>query len=92
MANHESAIKRARQNIVRRAHNRHFSSVMKNSVKKIRTALTESNTGILSDLLNVVSGTIDKSVTKGIITKNKASRLIGRLSHQVYTKLQSPKA
>jgi small subunit ribosomal protein S20 len=92
MANHEQAIKRARQNIKKRSHNRHFSSIMKGSVKKIRTALLQSDTGVVSDLLKTVVSTIDKSVTKGIIKKNKASRLIGRLSKQVYVKLQNPQA
>jgi small subunit ribosomal protein S20 len=89
MANHEQAVKRARQNITKRAHNRHFSSILKGSVKKIRAALSESDGSVLGDLLKAVSSTMDKSVTKGIITKNKASRLIGRLSQQVHSKLQN---
>ncbi|MFP3928756.1 MAG: 30S ribosomal protein S20 [Desulfobacteraceae bacterium] len=82
MANHKSAIKRARQNETRRVRNRSYKTRVKNVVKEVRAAAETSPEEARERLSKAVS-TIQKTAVKGIIPKNKASRKISRLSRQV---------
>ena len=80
MANHKSALKRARQNEERRIRNKTIKTKVKNIVKDVRFAAgKESNETILNKLTQAQS-TIDKAAKKGIIHKKNASRKISRLA------------
>ncbi len=67
MANIKSAIKRNRQNEVRRLRNRSFRSEMRTLVKSAR------ETGTAEDTAAAIKK-IDRAAAKGIIHTNKASR------------------
>ncbi|MBE0598557.1 MAG: 30S ribosomal protein S20, partial [Desulfuromonadales bacterium] len=45
MANHKSAEKRSRQNVVRNARNTHIRSAMRTFVKQVREAVAEGDSG-----------------------------------------------
>ena len=72
MANIKSAIKRNRQNEVRRLRNRSVRSEMRTLVK------TAQDTGTAEDTAVAIKK-IDRAVSKGIIHVNKASREKSRL-------------
>ena len=72
MANIKSAIKRNRQNEVRRLRNRSFRSEMRTLVKSAK------ETGTSEDTAAAIKK-IDRAAAKGIIHTNKASREKSRL-------------
>lgn len=81
MANHKSAIKKAKQDIVRRARNRSGRSRLRTMVKKYRAGLAEGNNEISSQLSGLIS-LIDRSAKCGYIHRNAAARLKSKLSKQ----------
>ncbi|MCK4690256.1 MAG: 30S ribosomal protein S20 [Desulfuromonadales bacterium] len=85
MANHKSAVKRNKQNAVRRARNTHIRSTMRNLVKQVREAVTAGEKDAAQDALKKVIPYIDKTATKGVIHKATASRKIARLTKLVGT-------
>ena len=72
MANIKSAIKRNRQNEVRRSRNRSFRSEMRTLVKTARDSGRAEDT-------NAAIKKIDRAAAKGIIHANKAAREKSRL-------------
>lgn len=64
MANHKSALKRARQNVVRRTRNRTSKTRIKHVVKEIRLAVNENSPESASKL-DVAKSVIDKAAKKG---------------------------
>jgi small subunit ribosomal protein S20 len=85
MANHPSAIKRYRQSQRRRLINQINRHRLKTQLKKLRTAITGGKAGDAKALLPETFGVIDKSVRKGVITKNTAGRYKSRLAKRVNT-------
>lgn len=79
MANHKSAMKRAKQDEKKRLRNKTVKTQMKNAVKSVRTAAAEK-TGDASTILNQAQSIIDRSAKKGVIHKNAAARKISRLA------------
>jgi len=84
LANHKSALKRARQNVVRRTRNRTSKTRIKHVVKEIRLAVNENSPESASKL-DVAKSVIDKAAKKGAIHKRTAARKISRLSKLVNT-------
>lgn len=82
MANSKQAIKRARQNTSRNQHNRPQVSAMRTAVKKVHKAL-ESGEGDVQVALSHAISAIDRNVSKGNITQNKADREKSRLQKLV---------
>lgn len=80
MANHKSAIKRARQNELRRLRNKSVKTRIKTMVKDIRSAAAETSGADISAKINVVQSAIDKASKKGVIHKRTAARKISRLT------------
>ena len=83
MANHKSAEKRVRQNVKRNAINRSNRSKLRTQIKKLRTALGQTDKAGSTELLNPTVSLIDKMVNKGIIHKNTAARYKSRLTKHV---------
>ena len=83
MANHKSALKRARQNINRRTRNRSAKTRIKNIVKDVQVAVGENAKEAALEKLNAAKSIIDDTASKGIIHKNTAARRISRLSKLV---------
>ncbi|OQY46706.1 MAG: 30S ribosomal protein S20 [Desulfobacteraceae bacterium 4572_87] len=83
MANHKSALKRAKQNEIQRIQNKGYRTRVKNAVKDVRTAIAENaHTQAKETLVKAVS-IIQKSASKGVIHKNQAARKVSRLTLQV---------
>ena len=80
MANHKSAIKRARQNELRRLRNKSVRTRVKSIVKDVRSAAGENTGADMSAKIRVVQSVIDKASKKGVIHKRTAARKISRLA------------
>lgn len=87
MANHASALKRARQNESRKLRNRMVKTRIKNVVKSVRQAV-ETPSAETATTLNQAKSLIAKAAKKGVIHQKNASRKIARLSKLA----QRPKA
>jgi small subunit ribosomal protein S20 len=83
LANHKSALKRARQNAVRRLRNKSVKSRVKTVVSDIHQAIAEGNTQVAAEKLNQAQSVIDKASKKGVIHTRTASRKISRLSRKI---------
>lgn len=83
MANHKDALKRMRQNVVRRARNRHFRSRMRNQIKRLRAVIEEGDHGNAMTELSKTVSIIQRNVSKGVIHRNQAARSISRLNKAV---------
>jgi small subunit ribosomal protein S20 len=83
MANHKSAVKRARQNVKRNAINRSNRGRLRTQIKSLRSALTAHDKSASGELLAPTVSLIDKAVNKGIIPKNTAARYKSRLTKHV---------
>ena len=79
MANHKSAIKRAKQNEIRRLRNKAVRTRVKGAVKATRASATD-NKETAQAVLNDAKSTIDKAAKKGVIHRRTAARKISRLS------------
>ena len=85
MATHESAKKRARQNVKRNLRNRSFLSRIKSAIKTFRTSAAALKEGKLTQdelqkhFVNAQS-LLSSAVTKGILHANNSSRRIARLA------------
>lgn len=83
MANHKSAIKRARQNDVRRLRNKSVKTKIKNVIKDLRISVSETSKEETLKKLDMAKSSIDRAAQKGVIHKKTASRKISRLSKLV---------
>ncbi|MFZ0131954.1 MAG: 30S ribosomal protein S20 [Desulfobacterales bacterium] len=83
MANHKSALKRARQNDIRRLRNKATRTRVKNVVKDVRQAIAGQSDADAAAELNSAKSAIDKAAKKGVIHRNTAARKISRLTRQV---------
>jgi small subunit ribosomal protein S20 len=80
MANHFSALKRARQTEKRTANNRANTSQLRTSLRKLRQALQSGDSAQAKAQFSTTVSMIDKAVKKGVIHKNTGSRYKSRLS------------
>jgi len=83
LANHKSALKRVRQSEIIRVRNMGYKTRVKNAVKEVRTAVAENSTEQAKENLIKAVSIIQKTSSKGVIHKRKASRKISRLTRQV---------
>ena len=83
MANHKSALKKIKQDEVRRLRNKAYKTRLKNVVKTVETAISESNKEAAQTALQEAISTLDRIASKGIIHKNKAARKKSRLTKKV---------
>ena len=90
MANHVSSLKRARQTVTRTAVNRSNRSKLRTVLRAMREALTAGNHEAATTQYRATVSILDKSVQKGVLHKNTASRYKGRLNARV--KALVPKA
>ena len=80
MANHKSALKRARQNELKRLRNKSTKTRIKHIVKDVRSSVGETSVDDLALKLNTAQSAIDKAAKKGVIHKRTAARKISRLT------------
>ena len=87
MANHQSAIKRQRQNEKRRLNNRAWRSRARTFVKKAREAISEPGTDDAAEATRLAIKELDKAASKGVIHHRNAARRKSRLMRQLNAKL-----
>jgi small subunit ribosomal protein S20 len=80
MANHVSALKRARQTETRTAVNRANRSRVRTSLRALREALVAGDVKAAQTQYRTTVSILDKSVQKGILHDNTASRYKSRLN------------
>ena len=80
MANHKSAKKRVRQNLKRRAHNRHVRTGLAGVVKTARTAIASGEVDAATSALREAERALRRAASKGVVSKKHASRRVARLS------------
>ena len=80
MANHKSAIKRARQNELRRLRNKSVKTRIKTIVKDVRSSAGEISDEDMSAKVSTVQSAFDKASKKGVIHKRTAARKVSRLT------------
>jgi small subunit ribosomal protein S20 len=85
LANHKSALKRAKQNVERRLRNKSVKTKLKNIVKDVRFAVGEEQTEAVQVKLKSAKSVIDRAAKKGVIHKKTAARKISRLQRLVNT-------
>lgn len=83
MANIKSAIKRARQNVKLRQHNTSMRSMYRTYIKNVLKAVESGDNEAARAAYAKAQPIIDKAVSKGLIHKNKASRIKSRLCARV---------
>ena len=83
MANHKSAIKRARQNAEQHNRNKAVKTSVKNVIKAARQSAAEKPKEEAIKELNTAKSIIDKASKKRVIHKKTAARKISRLARRV---------
>ena len=86
MANHYSALKRARQTETRTTRNRANKSRLRSQLRALREAIAAGDATAVKSAHSGTVSLLDKAVQKGVIHKNTASRYKARLSARVKAK------
>jgi small subunit ribosomal protein S20 len=68
---------------VRRIRNKSYKTSTKKAIKEVRAAVANGSAEEARERLANAVSIIQKTVSKGVIHKNQASRKISRLTHQV---------
>ena len=80
MANHFSALKRARQTERRTVRNRANSSQLRTALRNLRESLEKGDKAAASQIYRQTVSALDKAIQKGVLHENTASRYKSRLS------------
>jgi small subunit ribosomal protein S20 len=83
MANHYSALKRARQTEKRTATNRANTSRLRGALRELRETLGKSDKATAEKTYRETVSALDKAIQKGVIHKNTAARYKSRLAARV---------
>ena len=92
MANHVSSLKRARQTETKTAGNRANKTKMRTSLRGLREALVAGDKKTIAATYSETVSILDKSVQKGVLHKNTASRYKSRLNARVKAAVLAKKA
>ena len=83
MANHYSALKRARQTETKTVANRANKSRLRSALRSMREAIAKGDKDAAKTALSAAASAVDKGVQKGVLHKNTASRYKARLNKRV---------
>jgi small subunit ribosomal protein S20 len=83
LANHKSAIKKARASLRKNVINNKTLTTVRTVEKKVRKALASKNKADSQVALKEFASSIDKAAQKGRLSPKTASRKISRLSKQI---------
>lgn len=83
MANHLSALKRARQTEKRTATNRVNTSRLRSALRELKETIAQGDQTAAQNVYRETVSALDKSVQKGVLHKNTAARYKSRLSARV---------
>jgi len=92
MANHVSSLKRARQTETKTAINRTNKTKLRGTLRTLREALVAGDKATIAATYNETVSVLDKSVQKGVLHKNTASRYKSRLNARVKAVVVDAKA
>jgi small subunit ribosomal protein S20 len=84
MANHFSALKRARQTEKRSARNRANTSRLRSALRQLRESLAKNDKQAAQQVYRQTVSALDKAIQKGVIHENTASRYKSRLSARLH--------
>lgn len=79
----KSALKRAKQSLVRRSRNLQVKRAVKQDITALHTAVHAGDTTEISEKLKAAFSEIDRAAKKGTLHKNTAARRKSQLAHQV---------
>ena len=79
MANHFSALKRARQTTKRTARNRANASRLRTQLRSLREALANGDKDAAEKVYRETASALDKAIQKGVLHENTAARYKSRL-------------
>ena len=80
MADHFSALKRARQTEKRTARNRANTSQLRTALRSLRESLEKGDKTAADQTYRETVSALDKAIQKGVLHENTASRYKSRLS------------
>ena len=83
MANHFSALKRARQTEKRTATNRANTSRLRTALRDLRESIEKGDKPATEQLYRTTVSVLDKAIQKGTLHENTASRYKSRLGKRV---------
>ncbi|MBA3914987.1 MAG: 30S ribosomal protein S20 [Acidobacteriales bacterium] len=83
MANHFSALKRARQTETRTTRNRANRSRLRGTLRELREALAKGDKTVAEQTYRQTVSALDKAVQKGVLHGNTASRYKSRLAKRL---------
>jgi len=83
MANHASALKRARQTERRTVRNRANTSRLRTQLRDLRETIEKGDKPAAEQLYRETVSALDKAIQKGTLHENTASRYKSRLSARV---------
>jgi small subunit ribosomal protein S20 len=83
MANHFSALKRARQTERRTARNRANTSRLRGALRELREAIAKGDKQTAEQVYRQTVSALDKAIQKGTLHEKTASRYKSRLSARV---------
>ena len=92
MANHVSSLKRARQTETKTTVNRANKTKLRSSLRGLREAIAAGDKKTLQASYSETVSILDKSVQKGVLHKNTASRYKSRLNARVKAVAASKKS
>jgi small subunit ribosomal protein S20 len=92
MANHVSSLKRARQTVTKTAANRANKTKLRGTLRTLREAIEEGDKKTIAATYSTTVSALDKSVQKGVLHKNTASRYKARLNARVKALVSPAKA
>jgi small subunit ribosomal protein S20 len=83
MANHYSALKRARQTETRTERNRANTSRLRSSLRELRESLAKGDKTAAEQVFRKTVSALDKAIQKGTLHENTASRYKSRLNKRL---------
>ncbi|MBI1740195.1 MAG: 30S ribosomal protein S20 [Candidatus Koribacter versatilis] len=83
MADHFSALKRARQTVKRTERNRASASRLRTALRSMRESLEKGDKAAAGQTYRETVSALDKAIQKGVLHENTASRYKSRLSKRL---------
>jgi len=83
LANHKSALKRAKQSEIKRLRNKGYKTRVKNVFKSVEGAVAQNSPEEAKAGFTDAVSLIQKTASKGIFHKNKAARKVSRLARKI---------
>jgi small subunit ribosomal protein S20 len=83
LANHKSSIKKIKQDVKRGLRNKAVRTRYRNLIKAVGLAVESGDAERADEALKICTPYLQRSVSKGVMHKNKAARTISRLTKKV---------